>query len=105
MFLHKNTSRQTKTGNITARRSTKHLFRWAPPESRNSTPIATRPVQAIRIRASTQGGQLQEVDRDQLDKILAGTVAKGGVALEKRFIQQLQKLFAANVTVKLPVQE
>ena len=29
---------------------TKHLlFRWAPPESRNSTPLAARPVQAIRV--------------------------------------------------------
>ena len=63
---------------------TKHLlFRWAPPESRNSTPLAARPVQAIRIRASTQGGQLQEVTPDQLDKILADTVAKGGVSLER----------------------
>ena len=63
--------------------NTKHLlFRWAPPESRNSTPLATRPVQAIRVRASTQGGQLQEVDPDQLDKILADTVATG-VPLER----------------------
>ena len=62
---------------------TKHLlFRWAPPESRNSTPLAVRPVQAIRVGVSTQGGQLQEVDPDQLDKILACTVAKG-VFLEK----------------------
>ena len=74
---------------------TKHLlFRWAPPETRNSTPLATRPIQAIRVRASTQGGQLQEIDPDQLDKILADTVAKGGVPLEKKkFIQQLQKRF------------
>ena len=72
---------------------TKHLlFRWAPPESRNSTPLATRPVQAIRVRASTQGGQLQEVDPKQLDKILAATVA-AGVPLERRFIQRLQQLF------------
>ena len=74
---------------------TKHLlFGWAPPESRNSTPLAARPIQAIRVRASTQGGQLQEIDPDQLDKILAATVAKGGVSLEKRkFIQQLRQLF------------
>ena len=33
---------------------TKHLlFRWTPPEFRNSTPLAVRPVQAIRVRAST----------------------------------------------------
>ena len=62
---------------------TKHLlFRWAPPESRNSTPLAARPLQAIRVRTSTQGGQLQEVDPDELDKILACTVADGGVPLE-----------------------
>ena len=69
---------------------TKHLlFRWAPPEFRNSTPLAARPVQAIRVQASTQGGQLQEVGPEELDQILADTVAKGGVPLEKRFIQQL----------------
>ena len=63
---------------------TKHLlFRWPPPESRNSTPLAARPVQATRIWASTQGGELQEVTPDQLDKILADTVAKGGVSLER----------------------
>ena len=74
---------------------TKHLlFRWAPPELRNSTPLAAKPIQAIRVRASTQGGQLQEVNPEQLDQILAGTVAKGGVPLEKRkFIQRIQQLF------------
>ena len=68
---------------------TKHLlFRWAPPALRNSTPLAARPVQAIRI--STQGGQLQEVKPDQLDQILAGAVAKGGVPLERKsFFQRL----------------
>ena len=71
---------------------TKHLlFRWAPPESRNSIPLAARPLQAIRVRMNAQGGQLQKVDPDQLDKILADTVAKRGVCLEKRFIQQLQQ--------------
>ena len=71
---------------------TKHLlFRWAPPESRNSTPLAARPIQAIRVRASTQGGQLQEVEPDQLDQILAGTVAKGGVSLERN--SSFQSLF------------
>ena len=60
---------------------TKHLlFRWAPPEFRNSTPLAARPVQAIRVRK--EGEQLQEIKPDQLDKMLAGTVAKGGVPLE-----------------------
>ena len=44
---------------------TKHLlFRWAPSEFRKSTP---RPLQAICVQASTQGGQLQEVDPEQLD--------------------------------------
>ena len=66
---------------------TKHLlFRWAPPESRNSTPLAARPLRAIRVRTSTQGGQLQEVDPDQLDKILADTVAKGGISLENTLL-------------------
>ena len=66
---------------------TKHLlFRWAPPLSRNSTPLATRPVQAVRVRK--QGGQLQEVKPDQLDQILACTVAKGGVPLERKSLFQ-----------------
>ena len=47
---------------------TKHLlFRWAPPEFRNRTPLAARPVQAICVQANTQGGQLHEVDPEQLD--------------------------------------
>ena len=63
---------------------TKHLlFGWAPPELRNSTSLAARPIQAIRVRATTQGGQLQEVKPDELDQMLAGTVAKGGVPLER----------------------
>ena len=69
---------------------TKHLlFRWAPPESRNSTPLAARPVQAVRVRVSTEGGQLQEVDPDQLDKILASTVATGVCLENATFIQTL----------------
>ena len=70
---------------------TKHLlFRWAPPELRNSTSLAARPIRAIRVRTSTQGGQLQEVKPDELDQILAGTVAKGGVPLERAsFFQSL----------------
>ena len=60
---------------------TKHLlFRWDPPECRHSTPIAVRPVRAVRV--STQSGKLQEVDPDQLDEMLAATVA-AGVPLEK----------------------
>ena len=66
----------------------KHLlFRWAPPELRDSTPLATRPVQAIRV--STQGGQLQEVDPDQLGEILANTVAIGVLLEKRRFFQNL----------------
>ena len=62
---------------------TKHLlFGWAPPDTRNSTPLAVRPVQAIRVQVTTQSGKLQEVDPDQLDKVLASTVANG-VFLEK----------------------
>ena len=39
---------------------TKHLlFRWTPPESRNSTPIAERPVRAVRVSANCE--HLQEV--------------------------------------------
>ena len=42
---------------------TKHLlYSWTPPEFRNSTLLATRPVQAIQV--CTQNGQLQEVDPD-----------------------------------------
>ena len=63
----------------------KHLlFRRAPPELRDSTPLATRPVQAIRV--STQGGQLQEVDPDQIKYLLTHAVATG-VPMEKQFIQ------------------
>ena len=72
---------------------TKHLLLgWAPPESRNSTPLAARPLQAIRVQVSSQGGQLQEVDPDQLDQILADAVA-AGVPLERKCIQRLQQLF------------
>ena len=61
---------------------TKHLlFRWAPPDFRNSTPLAARPVQAIRVLPSEEGGELHEVDPDQLDEILASAVATG-VSLE-----------------------
>ena len=60
---------------------TKHLLLgWDPPESRNSTSLAVRPVQTIRV--STQDGQLQEITPDGLDVLLAGTVAQG-VCLNK----------------------
>ena len=69
---------------------TKHLlFGWAPPKYRNSTPLAVRPVQAIRVQVPTQSGQLQEVDPDQLDKVLACTVAKGAFLENVNFIHKL----------------
>ena len=62
---------------------TKHLlFKWAPPESRDSTPLAARPVRAVRV-ISRKKGQLQEVNFDQLGKTLADAVANG-VHLNKR---------------------
>ena len=62
------------------------LFGWAPPEFRNSTSIAERPLRAVRIMPKS--GQFQKVDPDQLDKILADTVA-AGVPIKKNFIQKL----------------
>ena len=60
---------------------TKHLLlRRDPPEPRNSTSIAVRPVRAIRV--STQDGHLKEITPDELDAILAGIVARG-VSLKK----------------------
>ena len=68
---------------------TKHLlFRWAPPKFRDSTPLAAKPVQAIRV--STQDGQLHEVKPDQLDQILTDAVATG-VPLAKFFFFLLQQ--------------
>ena len=62
---------------------TKHLlFKWAPPESRDSTPLAARPVRAVRV-INRKNGQLQEVNFDQLGKTLADAVANG-VHLNKR---------------------
>ena len=55
---------------------TKHLLLGCPPpESTDSTPLAVRPVRAIRV--STQGGHLQEISPDELDAILAGIVTEG----------------------------
>ena len=69
---------------------TKHLlFRWDPPKSRNSTPLAVRPVQAIRVLAREEGGELQEVDPDQLDAILASRVATGVSLENSAFIRRL----------------
>ena len=72
---------------------TKHLlFRWDPPVVRGSTPLAVRPVQAIRVRR--EGEQLQEVKPDQLDQMVVGTVAQGGVPLERNsFFQRLVVCF------------
>ena len=71
---------------------TKHLlFRKDPPVVRGSTPLAVRPVQAIRVRKD--GEQLQEVEPDQLDQMVAGTVAQG-VHLERNsFFQCLVACF------------
>ena len=55
---------------------TQHLLlRKEPPDSRNSTPLAVKPVRAVLVSANS--GQLQEVTIDHLDKILAATVATG----------------------------
>ena len=55
---------------------TQHLLlRKKPPESRNSTPMAVKPIRAVLARSNS--GQLQEVSIDHLDKILAATVATG----------------------------
>ena len=55
---------------------TQHLLlRKEPPKSRNSTPMAVKPIQAVLARPYS--GQLQEVSIDHLDKILAATVATG----------------------------
>ena len=86
---------------------TKHLlFRWAPPEVRGSTPLAVRPVQAIRVRR--EGEQLQEVEPDQLDQMVAGTVAQGGVPLERNsFFQCLVACFykTASAGISAPSQQ
>jgi len=67
---------------------TKHLlFGWDPPESRNSTSLAARPVQAIRVRK--EGEQLQEVKLGQLDQMVAATVAQGVSVERKSFFQSL----------------
>ena len=61
---------------------TQHLLlRKEPPKSRNSTPVAVKPVRAVLVSANS--GQLQEVSIDHLDKILAATVATG-VSLKKK---------------------
>ena len=61
---------------------TQHLLlRKEPPESRNSTPMAVKPIRAVLVSANS--GQLQEVTIDHLDEILAATVATG-VSLQNR---------------------
>jgi len=49
------------------------LLQKDPPKQRNSTALAERPVRAIRVSASS--GNLQEVSSDDLDNMLANTVA------------------------------
>ena len=49
------------------------LLQKDPPKQRNSTALAERPVRAIRISASS--GNLQVVSADDLDNMLANTVA------------------------------
>ena len=86
---------------------TKHLlFRQPPPEVRGSTPLAVRPVQAIRVRR--EGDQLEEVKHDQLDQMVAGTVAQGGVPLERNsFFQWLVACFykTASAGISAPLQQ
>ena len=86
---------------------TKHLlFRKPPPEVRGSTPLAVRPVQAIRVRR--EGDQLEEVKHDQLDQMVAGTVAQGGVPLERNsFFQWLVACFykTASAGISAPSQQ
>jgi len=57
------------------------LLQKDPPEQRNSTTLAERPVRAIRVSALS--GNLQEVSADDLDNMLADTVAVG-IHSEKR---------------------
>ena len=61
---------------------TKHLlFKKSPPENRTSTDLAERPVRAVIV--SKTGEQFQEVNIDELDKILANEIA-AGIRLENR---------------------
>jgi len=61
---------------------TKHLlFGKNPPEDRTSTPLAERPVRAVIVCKTSE--QFQEVNIDELDKVLANEIA-AGVQLENR---------------------
>ena len=61
---------------------TKHLlFKKSPPENRTGTDLAERPVRAVIV--SKTGEQFQEVNIDELDKILANEIA-AGIRLENR---------------------
>ena len=51
------------------------LLRMKPPKSRTSTPLAEKPVRAVRV--SAQNRKLQEVTPSQLDKRVANSVAVG----------------------------
>ena len=68
----------------TGKTHTKHLlFQKNPPEHRNSTPLAERPVRAVRVSATVR--KLQEINNDDLDNILADAVAVG-IPMEKTTI-------------------
>ena len=61
---------------------TQHLLlRKKPPKSRNSTPMAVKPIRAVLVSANS--GQLQEVSIDHLDKRIAAAIATG-VSLKKK---------------------
>ena len=51
------------------------LLQKDPPEQRNSTNLAERPVRAVRV--SERGGNLQEISAEELDEIVADAVAVG----------------------------
>ena len=51
------------------------LLQKDPPEHRNSTRLAERPVRAVRVAATS--GKLQEISTDELDNILADAIAVG----------------------------
>ena len=55
------------------------------PKSRTSTPLAEKPVRAVRV--SAQNGKLQEVTPDELDKRVADSVALGDTKRTTFFIK------------------
>jgi len=74
---------------------TKHLlFRKDPPKDRTSTPIAVRPVQAVKVCKT--GEQFQEVNIDELDKAVANEIA-AGIHLENRTFLLCATCFGSQV--------